>query len=145
MNRLGLALQRVQNTFNRNADYYARKIGLTGTQMLIIEYLASFSQNKSIYQKDIEHEFNIRKSTATNVLRLMEEKDLITKKVDQHDTRLKAIILTEKAVKLRPKITNYFVNSENSYAEILGADTKKELVKNLQKLNEAISENSSKK
>ena len=145
MNRLGLALQRVQNTFNRNADYYARKIGLTGTQMLIIEYLASFAQNKSIYQKDIEHEFNIRKSTATNVLRLMEKKDLITKKVDQHDTRLKAIILTEKAVKLRPKITNYFVNSENSYAEILGADTKTELVKNLQKLNEAISENSSKK
>ena len=140
MNRLGLALQRVQNTFNRNADYYARKIGLTGTQMLIIEYLASFAQNKSIYQKDIEHEFNIRKSTATNVLRLMEEKNLITKKVDQYDTRLKAIILTEKAVKLRPKITNYFVNSENSYAKILGADTKKELVKNLQKLNETISE-----
>ena len=140
MNRLGLALQRIQNTFNRNADYYARKIGLTGTQMLIIEYLASFAQNKSIYQKDIEHEFNIRKSTATNVLRLMEEKDLITKKVDQHDTRLKAIILTEKAVKLGPKITNYFVNSENSYAEILGADTKTELVKNLQKLNEAISD-----
>jgi len=140
MNRLGLALQRIQNTFNRNADYYARKIGLTGTQMLIIEYLASFAQNKSIYQKDIEHEFNIRKSTATNVLRLMEEKDLITKKVDQHDTRFKAIILTEKAIKLKPKITNYFVNSENSYAEILGTDTKNELVKNLQKLNEAISD-----
>ena len=140
MNRLGLALQRIQNTFNRNVDYYARKIGLTGTQMLIIEYLASFAQNKSIYQKDIEHEFNIRKSTATNVLRLMAEKGLITKKVDQHDTRFKAIILTEKAIKLEPKITNYFVNSENSYAEILGADTKTELVKNLQKLNEAISD-----
>ena len=140
MNRLGLALQRIQNTFNRNVDYYARKIGLTGTQMLIIEYLASFAQNKSIYQKDIEHEFNIRKSTATNVLRLMAEKGLITKKVDQHDTRFKAIILTEKAIKLGPKITYYFVNSENSYAEILGADTKNELVKNLQKLNEAISD-----
>ena len=141
MTRLGLALQRVQNTFNRNADYYARKIGLTGTQMLIIEYLASFAQNKPIYQKDIEHEFNIRKSTATNVLRLMAEKDLITKKVDPHDTRLKAIILTDKAVKLEQKITNYFVKSEDSYAEILGAKTKKELVENLQKLNDAISEN----
>ncbi|WP_294836872.1 MarR family winged helix-turn-helix transcriptional regulator [uncultured Lactobacillus sp.] len=141
MTRLGLALQRVQNTFNRNADYYARKIGLTGTQMLIIEYLASFSQNKPIYQKDIEHEFNIRKSTATNVLRLMAEKDLITKKVDPHDTRLKAIILTTKAVNLEQKISNYFIQSENSYAEILGAKTKKELVENLQKLNDAISEN----
>ncbi|AWN33254.1 MAG: MarR family winged helix-turn-helix transcriptional regulator [Lactobacillus helsingborgensis] len=141
MNRLGLALQRVQNTFNRNADYYARKIGLTGTQMLIIEYLASFAQNKSIYQKDIEHEFNIRKSTATNVLRLMENKGLIYKKVDQRDTRLKAILLTDKAIKLEEKITNYFISSENSYAAILGADTKKELIENLQKLNKAISEN----
>ena len=141
MNRLGLALQRVQNTFNRNADYYARKIGLTGTQMLIIEYLASFAQNKSIYQKDIEHEFNIRKSTATNVLRLMENKGLIYKKVDQRDTRLKAILLTDKAIKLEEKITNYFISSENSYAAILGADTKKELLENLQKLNKAISEN----
>lgn len=141
MDRLGLALQRVQNTFNRNADYYARKIGLTGTQMLIIEYLASFAQNKSIYQKDIEHEFNIRKSTATNVLRLMENKGLIYKKVDQRDTRLKAILLTDKAIKLEEKITNYFISSENSYAAILGADTKKELIENLQKLNKAISEN----
>lgn len=141
MNRLGLALQRVQNTFNRNDDYYARKIGLTGTQMLIIEYLASFAQNKSIYQKDIEHEFNIRKSTATNVLRLMENKGLIYKKVDQRDTRLKAILLTDKAIKLEEKITNYFISSENSYAAILGADTKKELIENLQKLNKAISEN----
>lgn len=141
MNRLGLALQRVQNTFNRNADYYARKIGLTGTQMLIIEYLASFAQNKSIYQKDIEHEFNIRKSTATNVLRLMENKGLIYKKVDQRDTRLKAILLTDKAIKLEEKITNYFISSENSYAAILGADTKEELIENLQKLNKAISEN----
>ena len=141
MNRLGLALQRVQNTFNRNADYYARKIGLTGTQMLIIEYLASFAENKSIYQKDIEHEFNIRKSTATNILRLMENKGLIYKKVDQRDTRLKAILLTDKAIKLEEKITNYFISSENSYAAILGADTKKELIENLQKLNKAISEN----
>ena len=141
MNRLGLALQRVQNTFNRNADYYARKIGLTGTQMLIIEYLASFAQNKSIYQKDIEHEFNIRKSTATNILRLMENKGLIYKKVDQRDTRLKAILLTDKAIKLEEKITNYFISSENSYAAILGADIKKELIENLQKLNKAISEN----
>ena len=140
MKRLGLELQRVQNTFNRNADHYARKIGLTGTQMLIIEYLSSFAQNKPIYQKDIEHEFNIRKSTATNVLHLMAEKDLITKKVDPHDTRLKEIILTPKAVNLEEKISNYVFQSENSYAAILGTETKNELVENLQKLNDAISE-----
>jgi len=71
----------------------------------------------------------------------MENKGLIYKKVDQRDTRLKAILLTDKAIKLEEKITNYFISSENSYAAILGADTKKELIENLQKLNKAISEN----
>ena len=50
MKRLGLALQRVQNTFNRNADHYARKIGLTGTQMLIIEYLFN-GRERTNYEK----------------------------------------------------------------------------------------------
>lgn len=141
MKRLGLILQRVQNTFNRNVDHYARSLGLTGMQMLIIEYLASFSSDKPIYQKDIEHEFNIRKSTATNILHLMEEKDLITKKVNEKDTRLKSILLTEKASKLEQKITAYFIHSEAETEKILGTQTKKELMKNLHQLEQALSEN----
>lgn len=140
MKRLGLALQRVQNTFNRNVDHFARELGLTGTQMLIIEYLASFSKKSPIYQKDIEHEFNIRKSTATNILHLMEQKGLITKEIDSKDTRLKAIQLTDKALKLEQKITSYFVDSEHSTEEILGLETKKELVENLYKLDQALSD-----
>lgn len=140
MKRLGLALQRVQNTFNRNVDNYARSLGLTGMQMLIIEYLTSFSKEQAIYQKDIEHEFNIRKSTATNILRLMEQKDLITKKVNNKDTRLKKILLTEKASKLEQKITDYFINSEAETEAILGAKTKKEVMKNLHVLEQALSE-----
>ncbi len=140
MKRLGLALQRVQNTFNRNVDHFARKLGLTGTQMLIIEYLASFSSRQPIYQKDIEHEFNIRKSTATNILHLMEQKELITKVVNSQDTRLKEIRLTGKATSLEQKITSYFVESEHETEKILGANTKNELLNNLLKLDQALSE-----
>lgn len=141
MERLGLALQRVQNTFNRNVDHFARRLGLTGTQMLIIEYLTSFSTKQPIYQKDIEHEFNIRKSTATNILHLMEQKNLISKEVDSQDTRYKEIRLTEKAVKLEKEITNYFISSEQETEKILGSDTKKKLLANLAKLDSALSDN----
>ena len=140
MERLGLALQRAQNTFNRNVDHFARELGLTGMQMLIIEYLASFSGEHYIYQKDIEHEFNIRKSTATNILHLMEQKDLITKKVNHKDTRLKVIQLTDKARKMEPEITSYFVSSEKETEKILGSEVKKELIQNLLKLNQILSE-----
>lgn len=140
MERLGLALQRVQNTFNRNVDHFARKMGLTGTQMLIIEYLASFSLKRPIYQKDIEHEFNIRKSTATNILRLMEQKNLISKVVNSQDTRFKEIRLTEKAIRLEKAITNYFVESEQETEKILGTDSKQKLLNMLLKLDSTLSE-----
>ncbi|BDR60290.1 MarR family winged helix-turn-helix transcriptional regulator [Lactobacillus xylocopicola] len=140
MNRLGLILQRVQNTFNRNVDQYARGLGLTGMQMLIIEYLASLTGQRTIYQKDIEHEFNIRKSTATNILHLMEQRDLIIREVDQQDTRFKAVRLTAKAVKLKEQITTYFINSEEETARILGDQTKLELMENLQKLDQTLAE-----
>lgn len=140
MERLGLALQRVQNTFNRNVDHFARKMGLTGTQMLIIEYLASFSLKRPIYQKDIEHEFNIRKSTATNILRLMEQKNLISKVVNSQDTRFKEIRLTEKAIRLEKSITNYFVESEQETEKILGTDSKQKLLNMLLKLDSTLSE-----
>lgn len=141
MERLGLALQRVQNTFNRNVDHFARSLGLTGTQMLIIEYLTSFSTKQPIYQKDIEREFNIRKSTATNILHLMEQKNLISKEVNSQDTRYKEIRLTEKAVKLEKVITNYFIDSEQETEKILGSDTKQKLLANLAKLDSALSDN----
>lgn len=140
MERLGLALQRVQNTFNRNVDHFARKMGLTGTQMLIIEYLASFSLKRPIYQKDIEHEFNIRKSTATNILRLMEQKNLISKVVNSQDTRFKEIRLTEKAIRLEKAITSYFVESEQETEKILGTDSKQKLLNMLLKLDSTLSE-----
>ena len=107
MERLGLTLQRAQNTFNRNVDHFARQLGLTGMQMLIIEYLASFSGEHYIYQKD---------------------------------TRLKVIQLTDKARKMEPEITSYFVSSEKETEKILGSEVKKELIQNLLKLNQILSE-----
>lgn len=140
MKRLGLVLQRVQNTLNRNVDHYAHQFGLTGMQMLIIEYISSFAMQTAIYQKDIEREFNIRKSTATNILNLMEQKGLIIRRIDDQDTRLKAILLTTKSLELEQKIRPYFINSEEETARILGSETKVELIENLQKLNDTLRE-----
>ena len=52
---------------------------------------------RPVYQKDIEAEFNIRRSTATRLLQSMEHKDLIMREPEENDGRLKRIRLTEKA------------------------------------------------
>jgi DNA-binding MarR family transcriptional regulator len=72
---------------------------VTGTNGWIIGYL-SHNQDKDIFQKDIEKEFGITRSTASKVIDLMEQKGLIERQKVSYDARLKKLILTEKSKKI---------------------------------------------
>lgn len=72
---------------------------ITGTNARIIVYLAD-RDGRDIYQRDIEKEFAITRSTASKVLMLMEKKGLIKRLAVEHDARLKKIIITEKSKEL---------------------------------------------
>ena len=138
MKRYGVALQRTQNVLHRELDQYARTLDLTDNQMSIIAYLSSIPQDKPIYQKNIETEFNIRKSTATNILRLMEQKQLIIRTPSKQDSRLKKISLTPKAHKIEIKVNSFLDDSEKRIEEILGKEKKQELIKGLSKLEQLL-------
>ena len=66
----------------------------------IVGYLSE-NADKDIYQRDIEKHFTIARSTASKVLRLMEEKGLIQRQPVAHDARLKKIVLTQKAYEIK--------------------------------------------
>lgn len=55
------------------------------------------SGSKPMYQKDIEKEFSLRRSSASTKLTKMEEKGLIVRVSQDSDKRLKRIELTDKA------------------------------------------------
>ena len=65
---------------------------------------AEVMENEDLYQKDIEEEFQIRKPTVTGILKLMEKNGYIYRESAKQDARLKQIIPTEKAEKIRPAI-----------------------------------------
>lgn len=84
---------------------FSQKYGdhITGMHSWFLGYLY-FNRDKDIFQKDIEEEFSIRRSTATEILKLMEKKNLITREHVAYDARLKKIILTEKAIEMQKLI-----------------------------------------
>lgn len=54
--------------------------------------------DRPVFSKDLEKEFSIRKSTASNLVKRMEKNGFIEiKKGTQEDKRLKELVLTEKA------------------------------------------------
>ena len=76
----------------------------TGVHGWAIRYFYE-NREKDIFQRDFEDRFSIRRSTATNMLKLMEKNGLIKRESVEYDARLKKIVLTEKAVEIHKKAT----------------------------------------
>lgn len=73
---------------------------LTGMQYAILGFLGMESDGRDVFQRDIEAEFNIRRSTASGMLRLLEKGGYIYRENVPGDARLKKINMTGKAKEL---------------------------------------------
>ena len=51
----------------------------TNMQRLVLHYILFQSLQRDIYQKDVEKEFQIRRSTATGTLQILEKNGFITR------------------------------------------------------------------
>lgn len=120
---------------------YIEKI--TGNHGHIIGYIYE-NRDKDIYQKDIEQRFNIRPSTASNMLKTMEKNGLIERKSSKEDARLKRLVLTKKSMDIQDLI---FEDFEKFNEKITKGISEKELEMFfllLDKINQNIKEADSK-
>lgn len=69
---------------------------ITPMQGRVIGYLSHHTQ-QDVYQRDLEREFQVRRSTASAILRTMERDGLIRRESVPHDARLKKLVLTQRA------------------------------------------------
>ena len=69
----------------------------------IIEFLY-LNRSKEIFQRDIEHSFEIRRPTVTRLLQSMERRGLIKREGVHYDARLKQVMLTEKALQVQERM-----------------------------------------
>ena len=104
---IGFEIKTLANIIKRCFEEKARVKGLeglTGMQGWIIDYLYRQGKDNEIFQRDVEKQFNIRRSTATGVLQLLERDGFITREAVAQDARLKSLKLTDKAVQAQETI-----------------------------------------
>lgn len=99
---IGHAVKSLNNEIRRLIEKRASEDGkdnvATGMQGWIIGFVHHKNrQGTDIFQRDIENEFHIRRSTATGILQLMEKNELILRQPVPYDARLKKLVLTPKA------------------------------------------------
>lgn len=91
--------------------------GLTVTQRSVLNHILLASMMHDVFQRDIEREFEIRRSTATGILQLLEKKGLVSRECVPQDARLKKIVPTEKAAAMRESMIQHIMETETILAE----------------------------
>ncbi len=90
--------------------------GLTGIQAWALHYLFR-NADRDVFQRDVEAEFRIRRSTATELLKAMERGGLIRRVPVDYDARLKKIVLTDYAQDIRKQVGEQIRRSEEKMTE----------------------------
>ena len=85
---------------------------LTPMQGHVLKFILLETLHRDIYQKNIEEEFQIRKSTASGILKLMEKNGFIYRETVKEDARLKRLLPTKKAEAMLPKILEHISEIE---------------------------------
>ena len=96
---VGFKVCRLSKLIKRELDSHAPP-EISGNTTAINRWVISYlyhNRDKDIFQKDIENLFSIRRSTASNMLQLMEQKGLISRVSVEGDARLKKLVLTPRA------------------------------------------------
>ena len=95
---IGRIIGILSNQIKRQFDSSASKTGVTGVQGRVLHYLLGQPREQEIFQKDLEEEFNLRRSSATGILQLMEKNGYIERVPVEYDARLKKIVVLPKGL-----------------------------------------------
>lgn len=136
---VGFQIKSINNLIRRKLDVRFHEAGLqevTGIQGPVIGYIYQHSKERDIFQKDIEKEFSIQRSTATVLLQNLEQKGLIVREAVDYDARLKKLLVTPRAVQLHCLIIELIDGFHEQLEDGISPQEKNEFLRILDKLKD---------
>jgi len=113
---------KLSKTLSRRLDAISAYEELTGGQGKIVRFMLTL--DGPIHQKDIEKEYSIRASSATELLNQIEAKGYIVRREDPDNHRQKLIYLTDKALGIQSLVTKSIIGLDD---ELVSGVDKKDL------------------
>lgn len=115
-------INNLTHQLNRCFNVYFTSRGITGVQASILYFIMAKSKYRDIFQKDIEEEFMVRRSSATNILQILEKGEYIKRENVAYDARLKKIVLTGKTIELEKIIMTQIVKINERMLQDISMD-----------------------
>lgn len=140
-NHIGREVKRLDNEIHSMMQD-SREAELTMMHDWVIGYLYR-SRGKEIFQKDVEAEFSIARSTATGILQLMEKKGYLYRESVERDARLKRIVLTPVGIQLHEQHMEKVRQIEQMMREDLSEEDIQTFFRVIRKMRENLEKNHS--
>lgn len=138
---LGKMMHFISNSMKRKIDQKVAEFGLTSVQSRVLHFIdISRRENKPVFQKDLEENFDVRKSTVTNVLQLLEKNGYLKRESVATDARLKQLILTEKGEEATVVVQKIIVEEEKEILKYVSEEEKATFFYVLNKISKSIKE-----
>jgi len=135
-------LKRINNQIKRKIDadpVFIEQNKTTGSRGYVIGFInRKNSAGEEVYERDIEKEFGIRRSTATQMLNSMEKNGLIERVSESSDKRLKRIVLTKKAKECHKIVCAKLDKIDEELTGLLTKEEFSQLKNILEKLKEGL-------
>ena len=94
-NELSLELYALGNAMWRRLGEHMREAELADVTPMHATIIAYLEEHGEVYQRDLENEFQVNRSTITKIVQIMERKGYIRRETVPQDGRLKRLVLTD--------------------------------------------------
>lgn len=89
-------VSKLSNKLRRQMESFSTKGQMSGAQGKVLHFL--LAQKGDVFQKDVEEEYSLRPSSATQLLQKMEQDGLIRRESLPRDARRKRIVVCPKGL-----------------------------------------------
>lgn len=121
---IGRIIHRLDKMLYRNLSVSCRSAGIDEITIVhgwILHYLYD-NRDHDIYQRDIEKEFGVGRSSVTTTIQIMERNGYLCREAVEKDARLKRVVLTEKGIQFQEKMESLVENLNRKTLDGIGKD-----------------------
>lgn len=133
-------LHHLSRKVKHRVDVRMQQFGLTGQQARVILFIGRKSKQEDVFQRTIEEEYQIRPSSVTSILKLLEKNGYIMRESVPEDARLKKLLLTKSGEAIREQIKMVIDEEDNRVMSMLTIEEQDHLFHILTKLLETLRE-----
>ncbi len=142
--KLGKVISMLSRNIKRTLNEEVSKFGITYNQTVFLKFIADKSKEGKVYAKDLENEFDKRKSTVAEIIQLLEQKGLLKRESLCDDNRFKELVLTQKAKELLVKVNKTILNMDYNLLKDISEEEYKTFIETSNKILKNINERSKK-